>query len=70
MTTTRLFAILLLVTGLKLALAAVWGWTNDIPQTLEQAEAFLAGRVVPIFPVGYYLLASGPLLASRWTGWP
>lgn len=73
-------ALFLAITAIKLALAGVWGWTNDIPGTLVQAEAFLEGRVgfspasvggqPAIFPLGYYLLASGSLLASQWTGLP
>ena len=72
---------LIVVTLVKLALASVWGWTNDIPQTLRHAEAFLAGRdhfspwnvnptYATIFPLGYYALSCGAVLAARATGWP
>jgi len=71
---------LLAITTVKLILASCWGWTNDIPGTLVEAQAFLEGRVgfssasvgghPAIFPLGYYLLASGSLLASSWTGLP
>ncbi|MBI4353705.1 MAG: DUF2029 domain-containing protein, partial [Candidatus Omnitrophica bacterium] len=70
----RLTAWLVAMTVVKLILAACWGWTNDIPQTLAQAEAFLHSPSVlrpehpSIFPLGYYWLATAPLLASMWTG--
>ncbi|MBI3021877.1 MAG: DUF2029 domain-containing protein [Candidatus Omnitrophica bacterium] len=66
------------ITGVKLLVASLWGTTADIPQTLEQAQSFLAGEDVlnpastggnpSFFPLGHYLLASWCLLASQWTG--
>ncbi len=62
------------LTLVKLLVASVWGWTNDIPQTLVQAKAFLESphflrpESPSIFPLGYYLLATAPLVASLWTG--
>ncbi len=70
----QVIAGLVTITVIKLILAACWGWTNDIPQTLAQAEAFLHSPHVlrpespAIFPLGYYWFATAPLLASMWTG--
>lgn len=71
---------LLAVTLIKLLVAACWGGTNDIPQTLEQARAFLAGRDIlspeqtggnpAFFPLGHYLIASVAFVASQWTHVP
>jgi len=69
------------LTLLKLILAFHWGWTNNIPETLLHAEAFLAGRhylspwninptYTTIFPLGYYVLSCGAVLAAHATGWP
>ena len=74
MTPMRLTVGLVVITLIKLVLAAFWGWTNDIPQTLAQAEAFLYSphllrpAAPSIFPLGYYLLETAPLVASLWTG--
>lgn len=74
MTRARVVASLVAITAIKLILAAHWGWTNDIPQTLVQAQAFLESphilrpSVPSIFPLGYYLFATAPLVASMWTG--
>lgn len=73
-----LIALLLTVTIIKLALAGVWGGTAEIPQMLEQARAYMAGRDLldprsmggnpSFFPIGHYLLATACLLISQWTG--
>ena len=65
----------LAVTAVKLALAARWGWTQDIPGTQIEAEGFLAswrgaGGHPTVFPLGYYALSCGALLLSQWTGAP
>lgn len=62
----------------KTALAARWGYTADIKQTLQQAEAFLDGRSLfdpantggnpSFFLPGHFLLAAACLLGSRATG--
>jgi hypothetical protein len=71
---------LVLITAVKLALAAVLGGTADIPQQLQQAEAFLAGRDVldprntgnnpSSFLLGHYFLATAALYVARATATP
>lgn len=73
-------AVVILVTLAKLLLAAVWGHTADIPQTLAQAQAFVDGRDFldpsatggnpSFFPLGHYLIAAACLLLSKLTGLP
>lgn len=73
-----MMVLLLMITIIKLALAGMWGWTADIPQTFEQAKAFVAGRDFldpkntgggpAFFPIGHYCLAAACLLISQWTG--
>lgn len=72
--------ILIAITSVKLLLAAVWGGTADIPQTFNQAQAFLAGRDLldpastggnpSFFPIGHYLIASCGVFLSEWTHLP
>ena len=71
---------LIAITLLKLVLAALWGGTADIPQTLAQAQAFLAGRDLldpastggnpSFFPIGHYLIAACCTLLSQLTRMP
>jgi hypothetical protein len=73
-----MIALLLTITVVKLVLASAWGGTADIPQMLDQARSYLAGRDLldpsstggnpSFFPVGHYFLAAACLLASQWTG--
>jgi len=75
-----MFALCLAVTGLKLALASVWGETADIANTLKQARGFLAGGDLldaqvtggapSFFPLGNYLLAAWCYQVSEWSGLP
>lgn len=81
MTRARVVASVVVITAIKLILAAHWGWTNNIPEAQMHAEAFLAGRhhlspwnvnptYATIFPLGYYVLSCGVVLAAQATGWP
>ena len=72
--------LLIAVTLVKLVLAAFWGGTADIPQTLAQAQALLAGRDLldptstggnpSFFPIGHYAIAAGCLWLSQLTRMP
>jgi len=72
--------VFIVITAVKLAMAAVWGWTADIPQTEAQARAFLLGGDLldpavtghnpSFFPLGHYLIAAGCALASDATHLP
>ena len=71
--------VLIIVTVVKIVLAAVLGGTADIRQTYSQAQAFLSGMDIydeistggpAFFPIGHYLLASASLLASNLLGLP